>query len=113
MKRVWLAGILAAVLPGVACAQGPIPDPWVPNNYVVTPAPGGGANALGYNSASGRIGRPRPIRAATCMATTPTETIGHITGAPTATGTTARSRVGRRAVTPTLPTFADIYSSTL
>ena len=50
MKRVWLAGILAAVLPGVACAQGPIPDPWVPNNYVVTPAPGGGSNALGYDS---------------------------------------------------------------
>ena len=50
MKRIWLAGILGAMLPGLACAQGPIPDPWVPNNYVVTPAPGGGSNALGYDS---------------------------------------------------------------
>ena len=50
MKHVWLAGILAAVLPGIACAQGPIPDPLAPNNYVVTPAPGGGSNALGYDS---------------------------------------------------------------
>jgi hypothetical protein len=50
MKRIWLAGILAVVLPGVACAQGPIPDPLAPNNYVVTPAPGGGSNALGYDS---------------------------------------------------------------
>ena len=51
MKRLLLlTGIFAAALHGAASAQGPIPDPWVPNNFVVTPAPGGGSNALGYDS---------------------------------------------------------------
>jgi hypothetical protein len=50
MKRAILTGILVVALRGLALAQGPIPDPWVQNNYVVVPAPGGGANALGYDS---------------------------------------------------------------
>ena len=52
MKRLLLlTGIFAAALHGAALAQGgPIPDPWVPNNFVVTPAPGGGSNALGHDS---------------------------------------------------------------
>jgi hypothetical protein len=50
MKRIVLTGILVAALCGVACAQGPIPDPWVSSNYIVVPAPGGGTTALGYDS---------------------------------------------------------------
>jgi hypothetical protein len=50
MKRAIWTGVLVAALHGAALAQGPIPDPWVQNNYVVVPAPGGGAYALGYNS---------------------------------------------------------------
>ena len=39
-------------LQGIACAQGPVPDPWVHkrNNYVVVPAPGGGSTGLGYDA---------------------------------------------------------------
>jgi hypothetical protein len=52
MKRILLSGILAVALPGVASAQGPVPDPWVHqrNNYVVVPSPGGGTMGLGYNA---------------------------------------------------------------
>jgi hypothetical protein len=51
MKRLLLlSGIFAAALHGAASAQGPIPDPRAPSNFVVTPAPGGGSNALGYDS---------------------------------------------------------------
>jgi hypothetical protein len=52
MKRIILTGILAMGLQGIACAQGPVPDPWVHkrNNYVVVPAPGGGATGLGYDA---------------------------------------------------------------
>ncbi|MGD0149811.1 MAG: hypothetical protein ABSB77_14605 [Xanthobacteraceae bacterium] len=51
MKRqLSLTGIFVAALHGAAFAQGPIPDPRAPSNFVVTPAPGGGSNALGYDS---------------------------------------------------------------
>ena len=52
MKRIILSGILAVGLQAIACAQGPVPDPWVHkrNNYVVVPAPGGGATGLGYDA---------------------------------------------------------------
>jgi hypothetical protein len=50
MKGMLLTGILVAALTGAAFAQGPIPDPWVSNNYVVVPAPGGASMGLGYDS---------------------------------------------------------------
>jgi hypothetical protein len=50
MKGILYGAILVASLGGGAFAQGPIPDPWVPNNYVVVPGPGGGGMGLGYDS---------------------------------------------------------------
>jgi hypothetical protein len=50
VKGILYGGILVASLGGGAFAQGPIPDPWVPNNYVVVPGPGGGGVGLGYDS---------------------------------------------------------------
>jgi hypothetical protein len=50
MKRVLLTAVFIAALQGVAAAQGPIGDPWGPSNLEVVPAPGGGANALGFDA---------------------------------------------------------------
>ena len=52
MKRIILSGILAVGLQAIACAQGPVPDPWVHkrNNYVVVSAPGGGATSHGHDA---------------------------------------------------------------
>jgi hypothetical protein len=47
----WIGIAAVAVVPNRgALAQGPIADPWAPNNYEIVPAPGGGANALGFDS---------------------------------------------------------------
>jgi hypothetical protein len=50
MKRMVLTAVFIAGLQGVAAAQGPIGDPWGPSNHEVVPAPGGGANALGFDA---------------------------------------------------------------
>ena len=50
MKHMVWAAVFVAAFTGAAGAQGPVPDPWWPSNIEVVPAPGRGANTLGYNS---------------------------------------------------------------
>src|SRR5580704_16647838 len=110
MKRLLLlTGIFAAALHGAALAQGPIPDPRAPNNFVVTPAPGGGSNALGYDSRKWSYWQTQTDPRGNMYGYDAPATIGHIAGAPIATGITARSRSGRRGVTSIFSTFADTY----
>jgi hypothetical protein len=54
MKRALLMGASIAVivgLPNTAFAQGPlISDWWGGSNFIVTPGPGGGSTALGFDA---------------------------------------------------------------